>query len=441
MTALGLTRWMSDEQFLKKEYYLAMRKPLNLDNPQTFNEKLQWLKIHNRKPEYTTMVDKYAVKQYVADRIGSQYIIPTLGVWDHFDDIDFDALPNQFVLKCTHDSGGLVICKDKTKLDKKATKKKLEYYLKRKYYYVHREWPYKNVKPRIIAEKYMTNGFNEELNDYKLMCFNGKVKATFVCNSRFSKEGLKVTFYDTDWKRMPFERHYPADKTEIAKPKTYDEMVALTEKLAEKIPFIRADFYEICGKTYFGELTFFPGSGYEEFTPESWDKLFGDWIKLPEISGGGYLICGQSYLIWIHSEEAVLTTDDGGLKDYKFYCFGGKPKYLYVSDHMDQHDKAHISFADMNYYQAPFGRTDYPPFDKLPPEPENFERMKLLATQLSKNMPFLRVDFYEIDHHVFFGELTFFPCSGLMPFEPEEWDEKLGKLIELTETSGKVFDL
>lgn len=282
LTALGLTHWMSDERFLKKEYYLAMGKTLNLNTPKTFNEKLQWLKLYNREPQYTMMVDKYAVKQYVANKIGSQYIIPTLGVWNHFDEIDFDELPNQFVLKCTHDSGGIVICKDKLKLDKRAAKQKLEYYLKRKYYYVHREWPYKNVKPRIIAEKYMSNDNGEDLNDYKLMCFNGQVKATFVCSDRFSEDGLKVTFYDTNWKRMPFERHYPASKTDIARPKTYDEMLILAEKLAFQIPFVRVDFYEVHGRVYFGELTFFPGSGYEEFTPEEWDKKLGDWINLCE---------------------------------------------------------------------------------------------------------------------------------------------------------------
>ena len=282
LTAMGLTHWMSDERFLKKEYYLAMGKTLNLNTPKTFNEKLQWLKLYNREPQYTMMVDKYAVKQYVANKIGSQYIIPTLGVWNHFDEIDFDELPNQFVLKCTHDSGGIVICKDKLKLDKRAAKQKLEYYLKRKYYYVHREWPYKNVKPRIIAEKYMSNDNGEDLNDYKLMCFNGQVKATFVCSDRFSEDGLKVTFYDTNWKRMPFERHYPASKTDIARPKTYDEMLILAEKLAFQIPFVRVDFYEVQGRVYFGELTFFPGSGYEEFTPEEWDKKLGDWINLCE---------------------------------------------------------------------------------------------------------------------------------------------------------------
>ena len=398
---------------------------------------MQWLKIHNRKPEYTTLVDKYAAKQYVADRIGSQYIIPTLGVWDHFDDIDFDVLPDQFVLKCTHDSGGLVICKDKSRLNKKAAKRKIEHCLRRKYYYAHREWPYKDVKPRIIAEKYMTNGTSEELNDYKLMCFNGKVKATFVCSSRFSKDGLKVTFYDTNWNRLPFERYtHPASKTEIVKPRTYNEMVTLVERLAQDIPFIRADFYEISGKTYFGELTFFPASGFEGFHPEEWDKALGDWIELPESSGGGYLIVGQGYLLWIHSKTVQSKAENDGLTDYKFYCFSGKPEYLYVSDHMDQHEKAHISFADMDYHQAPFGRTDYKPFDELPPVPENFGAMKVLAAQLSKDVPYLRVDFYEIDHRVFFGELTFSPCSGLMPFKPEEWDKKLGSLIKLPETSG-----
>lgn len=285
LTELGLTRWMPDKLFLQKEFALHMGKKLDLDNPQTFNEKLQWLKLYNRKPEYTTMVDKYAAKQYVADRIGEEYIIPTLGVWNHFDDIDFDALPNQFVLKCTHDSGGLVICKDKSIFDKAAAKRKIEHCLKRKYYYIHREWPYKNVPPRIIAEKYMSDGVSDELNDYKLMCFDGKVKATFVCDSRFSKEGLHITFYDTDWTRMPFEREgHPSSSVRIEKPATFDEMIKVAEKLADKIPFLRVDFYEVKGKPYFGEMTFFPAGGNEKFSPEQWDKTLGEWITLP---GGG----------------------------------------------------------------------------------------------------------------------------------------------------------
>lgn len=281
LSTLGFYNWIPDDIYLKKEFKVRMGKELNLNNPQTFNEKIQWLKLYDRHPEYTMMVDKYAAKQYVASKIGDEYIIPTLGVWTKFDDIDFDKLPNQFVLKCTHDSGGLVICKDKSTLDIAAAKRKIEHCLKRNYYYIHREWPYKNVKPRIIAEPYMTDGINDELNDYKLMCFNGKVKTTFVCSERFSKEGLKVTFFDEEWKRMPFERVYPTSKSEIPKPKTYNKMLKYAEILAKDLPFVRVDFYEISGDIFFGELTFFPGTGLEKFNPDKWDGIFGEWIELP----------------------------------------------------------------------------------------------------------------------------------------------------------------
>lgn len=283
-----IAKQLPDTIYLKIQYRRIMKQSLDLKHPQTFNEKLQWLKIHDHNPIYTTMVDKYAVKKYVADIIGEEHIIPTLGVWDHFDEIDFEKLPDQFVLKCTHDSGGLVICLDKNSFDKKAAKRKIEKSLKRNFYWMGREWPYKNVPPRIIAETYMTDGINEELNDYKMMCFNGKVKATFVCSNRFSNEGLNVTFYDTNWERLPFERHYhPASKLDIDKPQTYQEMVQIAEKLSEKIPFVRVDFYEIKGKVYFGELTFYPASGMEGFSPEQWDTTLGEWIQLPEQKFGG----------------------------------------------------------------------------------------------------------------------------------------------------------
>lgn len=287
LSRIGFYNKMSDEEYLCKEWLYHFDKPLNLQDPQTFNEKLQWLKLYDRRPEYTTMVDKYAVKKYVADKIGDQYIIPTLGVWNSFKEIDFTKLPNQFVLKCTHDSGGIVICRDKNHFDYKQAEKIISTYLKRKYYYCHREWPYKNVPPRIIAEQYMSEDGNIELNDYKMMCFNGKVKATFVCTNRFNGNGLNVTFYNTKWERLPFERHYPVSKVDIEKPKTYDEMVRLAERLSEKIPFVRADFYEIRGMVYFGELTFYPGSGLEEFSPEQWDKTIGEWLQLPEQKFGG----------------------------------------------------------------------------------------------------------------------------------------------------------
>ncbi|HRU98901.1 MAG TPA: ATP-grasp fold amidoligase family protein [Ruminococcus sp.] len=274
---------MPDREYLSKRFKARLGYPLNLDNPITFNEKLQWLKLYDRRPEYTTMVDKYAVKRYVADTIGVQYIIPTLGVWDRFEDIDFDKLPNQFVLKCTHDSGGLVVCKDKTELNRAKAKKKIERCLKNNYFYLGREWPYMNVKPRIIAEVYMRDDEVDELKDYKFMAFNGEIKCSFVCSERFSDSGLRVTFFDNNWNVMPFERHYPRSSKHIPKPQCYEEMKVLAEKLAQNIPFVRVDFYEVSGKIYFGELTFYPGSGLEEFSPFEWDKKLGKWLKLPDI--------------------------------------------------------------------------------------------------------------------------------------------------------------
>lgn len=277
----GLYDGMDDETFLKMAYKRKFGKELDLNNPVTFNEKLQWLKLNDRKPEYTEMVDKFMAKKYVASIIGQEHIIPTLGVWSRFDDIDFDKLPTQFVLKCTHDSGGLVVCKDKSNLNKKAAKKKIEKSMKTNYYKGGREWPYKNVKPRIIAEEYME-----------------------------------------------------------------------------------------------------------------------------DISGNG-------------------------LTDYKFYCFNGVPKYLYVSNGMDDHETARLSFLTMNWEKAPFGRSDYLEFEVLPPKPTKFDEMVKIAKSLSGGHPFLRVDLYEINNKVYFSELTFSPCGGFMPFVPEEWDAKLGEMVNI----------
>ena len=275
--------WMSDEQYLKIKYRLIMKKKLDLEKPQTYNEKLQWLKLNDRKNGYTKMVDKYEAKKYVASVIGEQYISPTLGVWEKFKDINFEILPKQFVLKPTHTSGDVFICKDKNNIDYKKLKKKVNKWLKRKYYFLHREWPYKNVKPRIIAETYIENKEEIGLKDYKFMCFNGKVKCSFVCTNRNSKQGLSVDFFDLNWKKMPFTRHYPNSGEHINKPINYNQMLQLAEKLAKNIPFVRVDFYEVNRKIYFGELTFYPGAGFEEFSPEKYDRVLGEWLDLPEI--------------------------------------------------------------------------------------------------------------------------------------------------------------
>lgn len=277
---LGLCDNLPDDEYLSRMYKIRIGRNLNLNNPQTFNEKIQWLKLYDRKDIYTLMVDKYLVKDYVANIIGKEYIIPTIGVWDNVEEIDFHSLPDRFVLKCNHNSGrGLCICKDKSKFDINKAKIELTKGLSQNYYYHGREWPYKRVNRKIIAEQYMEDD-SGELMDYKLMMFNGVFKCAFTCTERFSSDGLKVTFFDKEWHMMPFERHYPSSKAKIEKPVSYELMIKFAEKLSKNIPFVRVDFYEVKGKPYFGELTFYPGGGMEEFTPEEWDYKLGSWINL-----------------------------------------------------------------------------------------------------------------------------------------------------------------
>ncbi len=275
--------WMSDELYLKIGYWIKFKKKLNLENPQTYNEKLQWLKLYDRKPLYTKLVDKYEVKNIVAEKIGAEYIIPTLGVWEHFDEIDFDKLPNQFVLKCTHDSGGLIVVKDKSKLDKKAARKKIEYCLKHSFFWGMREWPYKDVKPRIIAEQYMEDTKTKELRDYKFFCFDGDVKALFIATER-QKAGdeTKFDFFDAEYNHLPFTNGHPNATILPEKPVQFELMKQLAAKLSKGMPQARIDFYEVDGKVYFGEVTYFHWSGLTPFVPEEWDYTFGSWIRLPK---------------------------------------------------------------------------------------------------------------------------------------------------------------
>lgn len=288
----GFFDQMDDGLYLRKRFKCLMGKELRLDKPITFNEKLQWLKIYDRKPVYNTMVDKYEAKLYVANIIGEEYIIPTLGVWNSFDEIEIDELPDRFVLKNTNDSGGIFFVNDKNDFNKDLARKILQKGFKRNFYYIGREWPYKDVKSRIIAEEYMS-------------------------------------IWD--------------DKKEV--------------------------------------------------------------------------FAGQ--------------TGINGIVDYKFYCFKGEPLFLYVSQGLDNHDTARISFVSLKWERLPFYRTDYKEFDKIPPKPDHFEEMLCISRKLSKGTLFLRVDLYEINNRVFFSELTFFPCSGYMPFNDEKYDVAIGDLLKL----------
>ena len=275
-------RLMSDEFYIRTLWRMLMGYELDLKNPKTFNEKLQWLKLYDRNPLYTILVDKYRVKQWVADKIGEEYVIPTLAVWDNAEDIDISILPEQFVLKCNHDSGSVVICKDKKTFDLNAAKDKLGKALKHNFYLDGREWPYKNVRRCIFAEKYLNDGVNDDLIDYKFMMFNGQCKCLFTCVERQSDSGLKVNFYTPNWQLLPFTREYPNSIKNIEQPTSFKNMLDLAQKLAFHINnnFVRIDLYETNGCYYFSEFTFYPGCGFEVFQPFEWDCELGDWIRL-----------------------------------------------------------------------------------------------------------------------------------------------------------------
>ena len=421
-------KWMDDETYLKFVYGIALGKKLNLNNPKTFNEKLQWLKLHDRKDIYTTMVDKYEAKKYVAERIGEEHIIPTLGVWNHFDEIDFDALPDQFVLKCTHDSGGLVICTDKSKFDREAARKKIEHSLKRNFYWFGREWPYKNVPARIIAEKYMSEDENNTessvLTDYKFFCFDGIPRIVYV--SKDKADDPRTDFFDMDFRRLPIKMKDPNSNPDMIpqKPERFEEMKEYAAELAKGIKHLRVDFYQIDGEIYVGEQTFYHCSGFAEVRPEEWDLKLGEWIKLP--TGGGNRLKSDDCSVII-SDFCSNNKEKKALVDYKFFCFNGKVKCLYVSDT----EKHLLRFYDADYNPLDIKRDDYKDFDTSPRKPIMFEQMKLLAEKLSSNIPHVRVDFYEINGNIYFGEMTFYTGSGFIPFKEKEWDLTLGELIVL----------
>lgn len=304
-----LVRCFPDRLYIQLRYFTVFLRFCNLRNPSTFNEKIQWLKLNDRRPIYTTLVDKYEAKKWVAERIGESHIVPNLGVWDSFDEIDFEALPEQFVLKCTHDSGGVVICEDRSTLDLHSARIKIELSLSRNYYYQSREWPYLNVKPRILAEVYLP--------------------------------------------------------------------------------------------------TWNPEDG--EASPRS----------------SGSIGLGRR-------SKAASLTQSYGLIDYKFYCFHGEPKFLYVSQGLHNHRTAKMGFMTLDWMPAEFGRSDYGRFDQVPAKPPNFEAMIATARKLSSGIPFVRVDLFEQFGRILFSEMTFHPVSGLMRFEPKTADIETGRFLDLS---------
>lgn len=281
LSSRNLLNWMPDQLYLSAMWRAYFHKKLDWKNPKSFNEKVQWLKVKDRNPLYPTLVDKYAVRAWIADKIGEQYLVPLVGgPWNSFDEIDFDALPERFVLKSTHDSGGVVICRNKDEFNRQSAREKLVKSLKRNYYWSGREWPYQFVQPRIIAETYLGSEAGVEPTDYKFIMCGGVCICLFVTTNRFTGGRMNMTFFDADWNRLPFERVYPADPKTPERPEQYDEMIRVAEKLAKNLPLVRVDLYETNHKVFFGEMTLYPGSGMETFQPIDWDYKLGDWVEL-----------------------------------------------------------------------------------------------------------------------------------------------------------------
>lgn len=276
----------NDEKYLRLLYRLKTGRKLDLEHPQRFNEKLQWLKLYNHQPEYTDMVDKYKAKEIVENLIGTQYVIPTLGVWNSSQDISWESLPQQFVLKTTHGGGGVgvVICKDKATFSVKNAIGQLNRSMRISGSNRLKEWPYQNMQRRIIAEQYLEDAGNHQLVDYKFHCFNGVPKVVLVCRDRYGKASASKDFYDMGWYHLPISRELNGNaKEDFEKPEEFSQMIQIAEKLSQGIPFVRIDLYLANHKIYFGEYTFFPASGLSIFYPDKWDFILGEWLKLPKI--------------------------------------------------------------------------------------------------------------------------------------------------------------
>lgn len=287
----GAFNFMSDRNYIMTQYQVRMQRKLNLDDPQLFSEKLQWLKLNDHNPLYTQLVDKYRVREYIAEKVGQEYLIPLLGVWDDPDEIDFDALPDQFVLKCNHNSGtGMYICRDKSQLDQDAVRKNLRKGMRENFYKRCREWPYKGVTRKIIAEKLMAQStdtrFEKGLDDYRFYCFHGEPRLIYVYQSSGLKYDNKpgiasCDIFDTHWERMPFRQKSPNAPVSPLPPANLDKMLEISRCLSQEKIFMRVDFYEVDGQLYVGELTLYPGGGFAPFYPAEWDQTIGTWLNLP----------------------------------------------------------------------------------------------------------------------------------------------------------------
>lgn len=278
-----ISPFIKDEQYLKVLFFLKLGYKLDIKNPKTYNQKLQWLKLYYRNPITTQMVDKFLVKDFAKEIIGEKYLVQSYGIWNSFDEIDFNVLPKSFVLKTTHDQGGVIIVRDKNKLDKEYAKNKLSKHLNRQHYFLSREWPYKNVKPRIMAEALLIDNEVDDLYDYKFYCFDGEPKIMYIAHGRHT-DTCYLDFYDMEFNKLNISRpHYPQSNIKFQIPKNWELMKELSKKISKNFPHLRVDFYNINGTIYLGELTFFQGGGLMKFEPQEWDFKLGELINLDKV--------------------------------------------------------------------------------------------------------------------------------------------------------------
>lgn len=408
---------MPDKWYLQVMWLNNMGYKIDLKHPKTYNEKLQWLKLYDRNSLYTTLVDKYRVKQWVADKIGEEYVIPTLAVYQSVDEIDLNKLPNQFVLKCNHDSGSFVICRDKKHFDLEAAKRKLDKGFKTNFYKIAREWPYKNVKRCIIAEQYLEDKTFGDLVNYKFICINGKPEIMYIT---VKNDDIWENFYDMDFKQIDFTHGRHVYKHPIEKPQMFEKMKHVASQLAADVPNVRIDFYVVENKLYFSEYTFYDWGGFAQIQPNKWDEQLGNIMQLVDNQNVKRVCRGG-----VNDDNTIYFISDA-LVDYKFFCFNGEPQIMYIG--ADKADEPTSDFYDMEFDHLPIKMVD-PNAKTTPNKPACFEQMKQIAATLSKGIPHVRVDFYYVNNKVYFGEFTFYHMGGFSEVKPYDWSVKLGEYI------------
>lgn len=421
--------WVPDSIMLRLQYWLQTGRTLHLNNPQRFTEKLQVYKMKYRNPEMLRCTDKYEVRSYVEEKGLGDCLIPLIGVYNNVEDIDFMSLPNQFVAKTTDGGGGnqVLICKDKDKLEVKdffALMKK--WMTAPKGLNAGREWAYENNYPRrIIIEQLIGNNVTKDLPDYKFYCFDGKPQYCQLIQGRNSD--MTIDFYDMEWQHMSFTGlsvGISQSKSIVEKPAIFEEMKAIATKLSNGYPFVRVDLYYAEETTFFGELTFYPASGYGKFTPDIWDEKIGELLSLPESS----LMGGGKYIIKNGNIKQMSLNDD--LIDYKFFCFNGRCEMLYVIADRKLGGDVSLGVFTRDFQKLNVCRSDERPMTFEIPKPDGFEKMIEYAERLAKPFPQVRVDLYNVEGKIWFGELTFYDGSGYFSYIPDSFDFKLGNKFD-----------